>query len=196
MPMGRVWGLFTKLGELSEEECLGKSAYSCEYAHTLEIVNAAMSGTIPTSDEDLENFDLLAYELQCKKNDKINLAHQVDKCLFIVDATESSDKEDRVGYGDVSSRRLKTVEEAFENIENISSFESNINQLLNIRKDYMVSEGIDLLSIVINSLKGIPEATTRLADLVKENLNLKELITSLCEDGPENILLDRLTATI
>lgn len=196
VPMGRIWSLFTKLGELSEEECLGKSAYSCEYAHTLEIVNAALSGTIPTSDEDLREFDLLAYELQCKKNDKINLSHQVEKCLFIVDSNESSDKEDRVGYGDVSSRKLKTVEEAFESIENISSFEANINQLLDIRKDYMTSEGIDLLSIVVNSLKGIPEATAKLAELVKVNVNLKELITSLCEDGPEDILLDRLTATI
>lgn len=197
VPMGRVWGLFTKLGELSEEECLGKTAYNCDYAHTLEIVNAALSGTIPTSEEDLRTFDLLAYEIQCRTNDKISQAHQVDKCLFIVDSNETSEKEEtRVGYGDISSRKLKTVEEAFESIENIDSFEANINQLLNIRKDYMTSEGIDLLSIIINSLKGIPEATSKLSELVKVNVNLRDLIMSLCEDGQENALLERLTATI
>ena len=196
VPMGRVWSLFTKLGELSEEEKLGVGSHSCDYTHTLDIVNAALSGSISTTPENLGNFNLKAYEIQCAKNDKINFSKQVEKLLYIVDTEDSNDEDVRVNYGDVSSRKLKAVEEAYENIDNLDSFEANINQLLNIRKGYITTQGLDLVSILVNALKGIPEAVSVLTSLLRVNTELKNLVLSLCEDGPSDVLVKELTAVV
>lgn len=193
IPMGRIWSMFYTLGELSEEEILGKTKYESSYSHTLEIVNSLISKAQVSSLPNEEEFNLGAYETKCKENDKIDKLKSVDKLLYIVDSVGGEDEEEKVGYGDISENRLKKIEEAFDTIEALASFESNLNELLNIRNSYITTKGIDLVSIISSSLKGIPEAIATLSELVKNNSRLKDLITSLCEDGDEGILLKRLS---
>lgn len=188
--LGRVWSLFSGLQEISEEEKLGKSKYSCAYTHTLDIVHAALNGSLSTSNESIENFNLQAYEYKCEENDKINKIKQVEKVLYIVDNV--GDDEDTVGFGDISVRKLRSREDAFEILECDASFEANLAKLYNIRRDYIKERGIDLVSILEASLKGIPDAVTEIAELVSENLHLKELIVSLCEESRDGALIQRL----
>lgn len=196
--MGRIWSLFVQLSEMSEEEMLKRDRRQCSYAHTLEIVKAAMSGSISTVDDsDIDDFNLLAYEIRCAQNDKNEQRKDVDKCLFIVDDVDIEDSEARrVGYGDVSSKKLSSTEEAFKKLDNIESFEQNLLQLLNIRSEYIVSHGVDVVGILKNSLKGISDASNTLKQLVDGNRLLKDLVLSLCEDAEEGILMERLSQVV
>lgn len=192
VPMGRVWSLFSQLSDQSEEEILGKGQFNYGYAHSVEIVKAAITGTLSTSDDALEGFNLKAYEAKCRKNDEIDFKQSVDKCLFIVDNNLNDSDEGRVGYGDISANKIVNPEDAFALIDSMGTFESNIDLLLNIRTEYIETKGIDLVSIIVSSLKGIPEAVDSLATLLKENCKLKDLVVGLCEDSDSGELLSRL----
>jgi hypothetical protein len=189
---GRVWSLFSELGELSEEEILGKGKGNLQYAHTLEIVRAGLNNALKTDDESLQRFNLSAYEYTCAQNDKNNKRKAVEKLLYIVD--NFGEEDSSVGFGDVSERKLKSIEDSFELIESITSFESNIAELCNIRKEYISVRGIDLVNLIKNSLKGIPEAVKELKSVIKDDSPLKELIANLCEEGADGVLLERLEA--
>jgi len=195
VPMGRVWSLFSQLADMSESEKLGKYSYSPEYSHTLEIVKAATTGSLSRKEDVYEDFNLRAYEASCKRNETINFKKSLEKCLFIVDNV-SSDGETKTGYGDISENKIRSIEDAFVSVESLSSFESNIDMLLNIRVKYIESQGIDLVSILVNSLKGIPDAIEGMAEFVKTNLQLKELIVDLCQDGKDGKLLARLATVV
>ena len=192
IPMGRVWSLFTELSELSEEEMLGKTHYNFQYAHTLEIIHAALRGSFNSC----EDFNLKAYEMKCNQIDSIEQKAEVENCLFIVDISGEDNENKRLGFGDVSELKLKPIDHVFDDVESLNTFESNLNELLNIPKDYIVLHGIDLVSVIIGSLKGIPETLDVLSDLVKSNPKLRDLISSLCEDSREGVLLNRLAAVV
>ena len=195
VPMGRVWGLFTELSEMSEDECLGKTKFNCQYAHTLEIIHAAVEGSL--SNKAYEDFNLKAYEIKCNQTDEIEKKAQVDKCLFIVDTSGlQHDEMPRIGYGDIAETKIKPVDNVYDDINALNAFESNLNELLNIRKDYIVLHGIDLVSVIIGSLKGIPETLEVLSGIVKNNPKIKDLVASLCEDCKDGNLLNRLTAVV
>lgn len=192
-PMGRIWSLFVELSELSEEQLLRRDYYQNSYSHTLEIVKAAMSGSIGvTDDADIESFNLGAYEMGCTKRDKIEKFKDAENVLFIVDDLQGEEVE-RVGYGDVSARKLKSIEESFERLDNIEAFEESLLHLLDIRDEYIISHGVDLVGVLKNALGGISGASKQLAQLVKNDLNLKELVCSLCEGAEEGLLMERLS---
>lgn len=64
--LGMVWSLFSGLQDVSVEEKLHKSKYSCSYEHTLDIIKSALSGSITMDD----SFNLEAYEFRCAENEK------------------------------------------------------------------------------------------------------------------------------
>lgn len=188
--LGRVWCLFAGLNDITEEQQLGKSRYSCEYAHTLEIVNAALSGALSTTSESIRNFNLQAYEYACKENDNINQIKSADKLLFIVDDT--GEDNERVGFGDIQERKLKPDKDCFSEVFDSAEFETNLLLLLDIRDKYIREKGVDVVGVLKSSLKGIPEAVKQMQNLVSDNNSLRELIVSLCESGQEGALMGRL----
>lgn len=190
--VGRVWSLLSGLGELSEEEILGTSNGNLQYEHSLEIIRSGLNNTLRTDDDSLRDFNLSAYEHTCRVNDKNTKRKQVEKLLYIVD--NFGEEDTSVGFGDISERKLKSIEDSFELIESLSSFESNLKQLCNIRKDYISVKGIDPVNLIKSSLKGIPEAVKELKRIVKEDSSLGELILDLCEEGADGVLLSRLEA--
>lgn len=192
--LGRVWSLFAGLDRISEEEKLCKSRRSCAYSHTLEIVNAAMNGSLSTEDADVEEFNLEAYEFRCRENDTKNKIKQTEKLLYIVDSTGEDDES--VGFGDISERKLKSVEESFEILESLTSFESNLLKLYNIRSEYIRDRGVDVVGVLSSSLKGIPDAVSQIKELIGENSRLRDLVVSLCEDGSEGLLMSRLETAL
>lgn len=190
--LGEVWGLFSELANLSEEEILNKNK-RYDYSHTTEIINSAMNSKIESREGfNLDDFNLKAYEIKCHQNDEIKLNEMRKKHLTIVDTINGSD-EDTVGYGEISSNdtRLRSVEDAFELLEDNDEFERCLCELYSIRKDYIVEKGVDPVEMLINSLKGVPEAVNSIVSLVVEDSSLKKIIEVLCESG-NNSLQGRL----
>lgn len=186
---GRIWGLFAGLKDISVEEKLQKSTYNVSYAHSLEILSAAFRGSLATDDESLREFDLRAYECKCAENDKIGKIQKAEKELFIVD-TNNSDNEDKVGFGDITERekRLQCVDKAFDELESMESLNKDIKLLCNIRQDYIVEHGVDLIHVLVNSLKGIPDAISELREIMASESTLQPLIVSLCENGSGSLM--------
>lgn len=188
---GRVWSLFAGLKDVSEEEKLQKASHNVSYAHSLEIVSAALRGSLLTDDESLETFDLKAYECKCAENDKIGKIQKADKELFIVDTT-NSDSDAKVGFGDVTERekRLQCIDKAFDELESIESLDADIRLLCNIRQEYLVEHGVDLIRVLVNSLKGIPDAVEELKGILasEKSSELSSLIISLCENGSGSLM--------
>ena len=192
---GRVWSLFSSLSnemEYSEVKKNGKGyPMNVSYAHSLEIVNAALRGSIALDDESLEEFDLRSYERKCAENDGISQIKNTEKFLYIVDTDNLDERESATsgaGFGDVTVRqekRLQVIDEAFDIFESSESFRDDLKLLCNIRKDYITTQGVDIIQVLLSSLKGIPDAVEELTSLInkKENSSLKELVVSLCENG-------------
>lgn len=183
--LGEVWSLFSGLSALSQGECKQSSRW--DYSHTTEIISSAMNGNLPKNHED---FDLKAYEIACSKTDEIELSNMRKKYLSIID-TVNGDDEATVGYGEISSndKRLQDtdVEDAFAMFEDNEAFEKCLSDLYNIRKDYIVEEGVDLVEMLLNSLKGIPEAISNIAELCVKDEVLKGLVEVLCENSANSL---------
>ena len=184
--LGEVWSLFSGLASLSKEEIMGTNRV-CDYSHTTEIISSAMNGHLHQ-----DNFDLKAYEIKCSQNDDIEYGKARDRLLSIVDTVNGKD-EVTVGYGEISSndKRLRSMEDAFELLEDSDEFEKCLAELFNIRKDYIIEKGVDPVEMLVNSLDGIPEAVKNMKDLVLSDNVLKHIVEVLCENGV-NALQSRL----
>lgn len=190
---GKVWGLFRELGEITPEQ-REKMYAGSEYAHTLEMVSAALSGAIATDPESLANFNLWGYENKCAETDSLGKRARAKKELHIVDFTTSSDDSLEVGYGDVSARDLGSEDDMLDLLVDSMAFEENLRQLFNIRTRYIAEQGVDVVSVLYGALKGIPDAVKEMKTLVKDSA-LCELYTQLCEES-KGMLLRRLEVAV
>lgn len=181
--LGRVWSLFSSLGNLPTEKCLGHT----DYSHTMEIVNVAMNGNFEGYEE---NFNLEAYEYKCNENDRIAKISLADKVLYIVDNVEEDSK---VGYGEVHENNLNLstkgdYEEALDRLD----FDSSFDKLLDVRKHYIKTIGVDLVNVLRACLRGVPEAIEKIKILTDKDKNLYELISVMCDNSQVGVLLKRL----
>lgn len=190
--MSKVWELFKELGTMSTEQ-LEKLYEGSNYSHTLDIVNAALNGSISLTDESVSGFNLAAYEYRCKETDKISNFNRCKDIVNIIDV-DNSDDDLKVGYGEVSSRAIKSFEDSYDEVINSEEFEENIRMLYGIRSKYIIEHGIDLVSVLRSSLQGIPEAINEVKNLMSDNC-VKDLILSLCENSSDGRLLKALEAT-
>ena len=179
---GHIWGLFSELSNLSKTEVMNSNK-KYDFSHTTEIISSAMSGSLC-----FEDFNLRAYEYTCKTTDDIKQSDKRKQELVIVD-TVNGDDETPVGYGEISSNdiRLRVIDEAIDLLEADDEFERCLAELYNIRKDYIVEKGVDVVEMLSNSLKGIPEAVSFIRDIVSQDSNLKQLVESLCETGSDRL---------
>ena len=53
---GKIWELFSEMNSRSEAEILGQTNSRVQYSHTIEIINAALSGSLSVSDESIKYF--------------------------------------------------------------------------------------------------------------------------------------------
>ena len=193
--LGEIWSLFSDLASLSkEEEVVGKGSRG-EFGHTVEIINSAMNKKLDNREGfNLETFDLRAYEAECRKKDEIKLNDLRKKYLTIVDTVNGNDDTNTVGYGEISMNdtRLKSMEDAYAVLEDNDEFETYLAKLYTLRKEYIVGKGIDPVEMLINSLKGIPEAVSLMTELISVDLPLKQIIEGLCSNSSNNNLQARL----
>lgn len=192
-PMSQIWSLFRDLGEMSNER-LDRLYGNSDYSHTLEIVSAALNGAIALSDEAVDNFNLQAYEFKCRENEKNGNFKKASEVLHIVEF-DGSEEDLKVGFGDVSDRKLQVFEDSFDEVMSSETFEANIKELLGIRSKYIIECGIDPVRALINSLKGIPDAIAEMKNLMCDVV-LRDLIVSLCEDSRDGKLLRLLEAVV
>lgn len=191
---GGVWSLFKDLGKITPAE-REKMYANSEYAHTMEIISAALSGILPTDAESVDKFNLGMYEKRCGESDRVGRFETAKTVLNIVDFTTSSDSSLRVGFGDISERSLASKEDLFEEVLESTAFEENIRKLYNIRPKYISEKGVDVVSVLYGALKGIPEAVSKMKSLVSD-MWLRELYSQLCEDSRDGALLRRLEAAV
>lgn len=188
--LGEIWELFSDIASLSKEEALTKGTRG-EFSHTMEIIQSAMNKKLDNRESfSPDTFDLRAYEAECRKKDDIKLNDSRKRYLTIVDTVNGSD-ENIVGYGEISMNdsRLKSIEDAFALFDEDDEFESCLRELYNIRKDYIVEKGVDLVEMLKNSLKGIPEAVSLMSDLVLEDSSLQRIVEGLCINGRNTLQL-------
>lgn len=191
--LGSVWALCSGLAEIPESEKLNASKRSVSYEHTLELVTSALNGTVSTDTENVREFNLKAYEYVCAKNDGINHVKEAEKTLYIVDDASTEDRDNQTaGFGDISERKLKVSDNEYDGVYNLVSFDKEINRLLHIRQQYISTTGVDLVQLMVNALKGIPDSIADLKQVVLDHPNLSETISVLCEGGMEGLLIERL----
>lgn len=191
---GKMWSLFRELGEITPEQ-REKMFVGSEYAHTLEMVSAALNGAIATDADSVANFNLWGYEAKCADTDTLNRRNRAKKVLNIVEFTTSSDESLEVGYGDVSARDLASDDGMFDDLVDSIAFEENLRKLFNIRTRYISEQGVDVVSVLYGALKGIPDAVNEMKTLVKDS-TLYELYTQLCEESQDGLLLRRLEVAV
>lgn len=189
--LGGVWQLFSGLADLSKEWTTKKrnEGATWDYGHSLEIISSALNGNLVD-----EEFNLKAYEIACANTDSIELGKRRARYLTIVD-TVNGDEDSPVGYGEISSNdsRLRSIEDAFDLLNDNDEFESYLKELYNIRRSYIVDKGIDPVEMLLNSLKGLPEAVSGISVLVRDDTLLKDIVFALCENS-SNSLQVRLEA--
>lgn len=193
--LGEIWSLFSDLASLSKEEEVVSKGSRGEFGHTVEIINSAMNKKLDNREGfNLETFDLRAYEAECRKKDEIKLNDLRKKYLTIVDTINGNDDTNTVGYGEISMNdtRLKSMEDAYAVLEDNDEFETYLAKLYTLRKEYIVGKGIDPVEMLINSLKGIPEAVSLMTELISVDLPLKQIIEGLCSNSSNNNLQARL----
>lgn len=188
--LGKAWSLFSQLGELSTEDILTDGRHS--YAHTWEIIQSALAGSISLEDEDILSFNLKAYETACRVNDKIFAKKHVEKELFIVDSV-GEDNGERVQFGDISERKLKSYDAYFDEMLDESSFGQSIEELCNLRRSYIINEGVDVVELLYNALKGIKDASEMLVDYVKRDSKLSDVIVGICEYDNHDEIMHQLS---
>lgn len=186
MQFGKIWELFSEMNSRSEAEILGQTNSRVQYSHTIEIINAALSGSLSVSDESIKYFSLPAYEYACDKNEGIDRKASYATTLFLVSDGEDEDR--KAGYGEYSDAKLKIKERPYDDFENRETFSENIKRLININKVYLRSKGIDVIRLLKNSLKNDKQSTKRLKLILDEDMELQELVVDLCEDGSEGTL--------
>ena len=190
-PMAEIWTLFRSMGTEGYTNKVTKGYEG--YTHTLEIVNAAMSGRLcSTREGGFESFDLDLYERKCSENDTRSKGRIVQKELFIVDDC-GNDEEEKIGYGDVSASKLGSVEDSFDEMLDSQDFEQNLRILYRIRDKYIIDKGVDLVQLLKNALKVIPEAIAELKGLITTDPAVGDLILSLCSDSKNDHLIERLS---
>lgn len=191
-PMSKIWSLFVSLSTMTPEQ-ITRIYENSDYSHTLEIVRSALNGSIDLTDEAISKFNLGAYEWKCRENEKTGKRKRAKKELLIVDF-DNSDEDSRAGFGEISSRKLSSVDDSFEEIMNNDEFESNLRELLNIRTKYIIEHNVDVVSVLLSALKGIPEAVASLKSLMADS-KLSELIVGLCNSSGGD-LIQRLEAVV
>ena len=92
----------------------------------------------------------------------------------------------------MNDTRLKSMEDAYAVLEDNDEFETYLAKLYTLRKEYIVGKGIDPVEMLINSLKGIPEAVSLMTELISVDLPLKQIIEGLCSNSSNNNLQARL----
>lgn len=194
-PIGKVWSLFSELAEASKE--VSKTSSTVGFSHTLEIVNAALSGSICLDEESIQNFNLRAYEYKCNENDtKSRYISKNNKELFIVDNCSNDDEEKRVSLGDISMRRLGVKDKNLENLIESQAFDESLARLLGIREDIMVDYGVDLVRALCESIMGVTSAIKLVREVSEKNEQVEEIVTTLCSTAPNGGLYNRLKAVM
>lgn len=182
--MSEIWALFRDMGRAPQQ---GSLVELPEYSHTLDIIKAALSGTISLTSESVSNFNLAAYEYKCRENDTNNKFEKAKKEVHIVEFDNSED-DNKVGYGDISDRKLRYADDAFEQVSRDDEFEANLRELINYRDKYIVERGIDLVSVMIGALKGIPVAVNELKNLVSLDEKISSIVTCLCGNSNDTLI--------
>lgn len=184
--LGNIWQLFSDLKDAQQEVLKMKDSFNkCDYSHTDQIISSAMNGNLK-----YEEFHLKSYEMACQINENATKFNKSFKEMSIVDDVPDGSKEAPRKINTVSIGKFGVYENNFDELFKADDFEKDVQALLNLRWDYLSSEGFDPVVVLRNSLKGVPEALKILEGIKDEKL--KSLYSSLLSYGNTARLVGRL----
>lgn len=199
---GCVWNMFKELGSIPDRDRDPNDYSRCLYGHTLETMGSLMHKFESGVELDPDDFSLRAYEIKCQINDAKQQIEDAKDLLAIIDDQESEDKEvTRASFGQITETQLarksaKTYMNMYDTVEDNDEFFRCMMSLYNINKVYITEQGTDLVMLLKSALRGIPSAIEHLASVLSSNLEIKGIISELCEVSTDGELLSALESNM
>lgn len=138
-----------------------------------EIIDAAQQGRVNLNSD----FNLAGYCYKISQNTmlKANSRKKKETFYFEDDGIDESDwgkysKQGGISMTEVTvqSKRFNALEQGFEALEDDSEFLDAINTIKNLRDDFLVNEGVDLIMLIKQALKYFPQAIKELKKICTE----------------------------
>lgn len=165
-----VWGLFSSMADEPEK--------SVPYVD--EIINAGIKGKIDFG----RYFNLDGYCYTVEENLKMKAGQRAKKESFIFDGDLTDDGgEAYTKKGGVNSNRFEALEDGFNKLEDDDELLSAIRSIKNVREDFLLDEGVDLVKLLKSATEFLPQAITDLKKLCEDFELLGEQIQVVLKSG-------------
>lgn len=162
------WNLFKEMTDAPEN--------TVEYVD--EILTAYQNGKINLDKE----FNLRGYCYRVAENQEKKALQNAKKETFLFDNDED-DYEEASRQGGVSYNRFERLDDGFEQLENDDELAYAISTIKNLRKDFLMEEGIDLVVLLQRVKEFLPQAITKMREVCSEFELIGEQVHTILESG-------------
>lgn len=179
---GADWSVFYELhGHSGLEEIEEDKIMGIDRGQSYEIIRANRS----KSEKALAGFSLWGYLKRAKDNEKRGKLANRKKEVRLIDREDIDEGDSPITYGEVSSQVISLEESGFAEFEDRETYKSNFKTLINLRHDVLLEYGYDVVVVLYNALKEVPESIILLMENVKEDnpCGCWDLIEELLEIG-------------
>ena len=165
--------LFKTLVEGNNSKC------DCCY----EIIENALDNRIDLNKE----FNLRAYETTIKRNINLTKSKQAQNRISISAPITSDD-----GITIEECLQDESSFSEFTKVDDLFDYECAVKYLSENYSDFIIFDGIDIITCLKNALKGIPQATEEIRKLCNKYKSMEQAIRIILKHGIEEDLLDKL----
>lgn len=166
-----VWSLFTEMNKNPNK--------NVPYAY--EIVRAGLLGRIDLGSP----FHLEAYCKTVESNLALAEFTESKKLLHFKNGVDSDGNEIK-SWGTVSLEKASLVarmEDKFEVILNSEELDFAVRQISSLNEEFIINEGINVVEVLKNAVRGIPSAVEKLKYICANFLELAEYVKTILSSG-------------
>lgn len=164
-----VWCLFSSMADTPSK--------SVPYVD--EILNASFKGKIALN----RTFNLEGYCYTVRENLKMKAGQKAQKELFLFESDSDEEYEGSSRNGGVSTNRFDKLEDGFNELEDDDELLSAIQSIKNIREDFLLDEGVDLVKLLKSATEFLPQAIEELKKVCEEFELIGEQIQIIIKSG-------------
>ena len=164
-----VWCLFSSMADMPSK--------SVPYVD--EILNASFKGKIALN----RTFNLEGYCYTVRENLKMKAGQKAQKELFLFESDSDEEYEGSSRNGGVSTNRFDKLEDGFNELEDDDELLSAIQSIKNIREDFLLDEGVDLVKLLKSATEFLPQAVEELKKVCEEFELIGEQIQIIIKSG-------------
>ena len=166
-----VWALFTDMNK--------NPSKSVQY--TCEILKAGLLGRIDLSSP----FSMEAYCRTIDANLKL-VEYQGSKKLLRIQEDSALDEINGLKWGNVTLSRASLVtrmKDQFEEILDSDELKFAVSQISSLNEEFIINEGINVVEVLKNAVRGIPSAVERLKYICDNFSQLAEYVKTVLSSG-------------